>query len=94
MSEAPLTSEDIFLQYCQAKPDKATEFINDYIFYHVIVLCYHRTWVEFLKAVYEGLKINKAVMIKIQKVKKLIFNSGSQLKNAINGRIKIYIWYY
>lgn len=33
MSEAPLTSEDIFLQYCQAKPDKATEFINDYILY-------------------------------------------------------------
>ena len=33
MSEAPLTSEDIFLQYCQTKPDKATEFINDYILY-------------------------------------------------------------
>lgn len=33
MSEAPLTSEDIFLQYCQAKPDKSTEFINDYILY-------------------------------------------------------------
>ena len=33
MSEAPLISEDIFLQYCQAKPDKATEFINDYILY-------------------------------------------------------------
>lgn len=35
MSEAPLTSEDIFLQYCQAKPDKATEFINDYILYYL-----------------------------------------------------------
>lgn len=33
MAETQLTSEDIFLQYCQAKPIKATEFINDYILY-------------------------------------------------------------
>lgn len=33
MAETQFTSEDIFLQYCQAKPIKATEFINDYILY-------------------------------------------------------------
>ena len=33
MAETQFTSEDIFLQYCQAKPVKATEFINDYILY-------------------------------------------------------------
>lgn len=33
MAETQFTSEDIFLQYCQAKPTKATEFINDYILY-------------------------------------------------------------
>ena len=33
MAETQFTSEDIFLQYCQAKPMKATEFINDYILY-------------------------------------------------------------
>ena len=33
MAENQFTSEDIFLQYCQAKPIKATEFINDYILY-------------------------------------------------------------
>ena len=33
MAGTQFTSEDIFLQYCQAKPIKATEFINDYILY-------------------------------------------------------------
>ena len=57
MSEAPLTSEDIFLQYCQAKPDKATEFINDYILYcldkskklYTIIVPYYHRVIELVK---------------------------------------------
>ena len=37
MSEAPdkMTSEEIFYQYCIAKPKKAMEFLNDYILYQL-----------------------------------------------------------
>ena len=30
-----MTSEDIFYQYCMAKPKKAMEFLNDYILYQL-----------------------------------------------------------
>ena len=35
--EHQFTSTEIFLQYCQAKPEKATAFITDYIAYNLDV---------------------------------------------------------
>ena len=33
-----MTSEDIFYQYCMAKPKKAMEFLNDYILYQLNII--------------------------------------------------------
>ena len=35
MEEEKMTSEDIFYQFCQAKKNNASDFMNDYILYQL-----------------------------------------------------------